>query len=109
MKKYGFCTAMKSQLSIDNKGNINPCLGWRSVIVGNILEDDWEKKIIDFATPFREKLQRTPIKCSSCELFEYCIVCPMTFFQDTGTHLEYSSESCKFAKIRKEIYDSRTH
>uniref|UniRef100_N2A9X0 Radical SAM additional 4Fe4S-binding SPASM domain-containing protein n=1 Tax=Eubacterium plexicaudatum ASF492 TaxID=1235802 RepID=N2A9X0_9FIRM len=107
--KYGFCTALKNQFSIDNQGNINPCLGWRSVIVGNILEDDWKTKILKFAKHFRKELQNTSIKCNKCELFVYCIVCPMTFYQDTGYHFKYSEESCKFAKIRKEIYDSRTN
>lgn len=105
--KYGFCTAMKNQFAIDNRGYVNTCLGWRSISFGSILDDDWREKIIEAAIPFRKELQNTIIKCNSCEISDYCIICPMTFYQDTGSHRKYSKESCKFAKIRKDIYESR--
>lgn len=101
--KYGFCTALKTQLSIDPCGNVNPCIGWRSVIATNILNDNWRDELSNFTQNFRRELKNVSIKCNECELFEYCIVCPMSFYQDNGVHTDYSEESCRFAKIRKTL------
>lgn len=105
--KYGYCTALKTQLSIDPNGNVNPCIGWRSVIATNMLRDNWKEELNSFSNKFREDLKTTAIKCNTCDLFEYCIVCPMSFYQDTGTHMIHSNESCKFAKIRKYLEKSK--
>ena len=101
--KYGYCTALKTQFSIDPCGNVNPCIGWRSVTATNMLRENWKEELRDFSTEFRKNLKNTSIKCNNCDLFEYCIVCPMSFYQDKGTHLSYSTESCKFATIRKHL------
>lgn len=101
--RYGCCTALKNQFNIDYHGNVNPCLGWHSVVVTNVFKENWEDELKEFSKNFREKMKRVQIKCNTCELFEYCVVCPMTFYQDTGAHIIYSEESCRFARIRKQI------
>ena len=98
---FGSCSAGKLQCCIRPDGSVVPCVGWNEVVIGNIENDSFK----DISSSFdMKKLREKDIKCKKCELADFCDVCPMFFYQDTGSSSTVSPENCRHASFRQKVY-----
>lgn len=100
---FGQCGAGKLQCCIRPDGTVIPCVGWNETVIGNIFTDSFSQ----ISSAFDMKhLRNMNIKCGQCDHSDFCDVCPMFFYQDTGSSMVVSSEVCRHAKLRHMVYDA---
>lgn len=104
--KFGNCNAGKVQYCIKPNGDIIPCVGWDNMVIGNIFESNFREISSKFNL---SKLINCEIKCDNCAFIDFCNVCPMIFYQDTGSWLQVSNELCRQAKLKKQVYDEQNN
>lgn len=102
---FGECNAGKLQYCIKPDGTVIPCVGWDNMVIGNIFETNFTEMSEKFNL---NTLLDYDIKCSKCSLAAFCNVCPMIFYQDTGSCLCESKELCRQAKLKKIVYDEQS-
>lgn len=95
---FGACGAGRLQCCIRPDGSVIPCVGWNEMIIGNIETDSFKKISSSFDMT---KLRELDIKCRTCERSDYCDVCPMFFYQNTGSSSIISPELCRSALLRQ--------
>ena len=77
INKDNVCTVCQSSLCISPVGDVYPCEGWQSFILGNINEqslcDIWENS--DSTNRLRHLSIKELPKCASCENRTFCTIC----------------------------------
>ena len=98
---FGHCGAGKMQCCIRPDGTVIPCVGWNELVIGNIETDSFKEVSTSFDM---SDLRKLDIKCTHCEHSAFCDVCPMFFYQDTGSSTHISPEICRHAGLRHSVY-----
>lgn len=103
------CPVCKSSLCISNTGNVYPCEGWQSLLLGNLfessLQDIWEN------APLTNKLRNLKYRdfheCKRCRDREFCNTCLiMNANEDAeGDFRRINPFLCSVAKIKKREYE----
>ena len=101
------CPVCTSSLCISNTGNIYPCEGWQSFVLGNILESSlswiWDE------SPDVRKLRSLSYhdfpKCQSCDNKDYCSVCLIRNVNESSSrdYRDVNPYFCEIARIKKEL------
>lgn len=103
------CPVFASSLCISNSGDVYPCEGWQSLVIGNIkkesLSDMWENNQLVI------KLRNLKIKdiptCKSCENKRYCSICLIKNANENneGDYTKVNSYFCKVAEIHRNYFE----
>ena len=99
------CPVCSSSICISHLGDVYPCEGWQSLILGNIMESPifqiWEE------SPVVHKLRNLSIqdfpKCQSCADKDFCSICLLRNVNESPT-LDYKDVNpyfCEIARIKK--------
>ena len=104
------CPVCSSSICVSHLGDVYPCEGWQSLILGNIMENTiyqiWEE------SPVVHKLRNLSIrdfpKCQSCADKDFCSICllrnvnesPNLNFNDVNPYF------CEIARIKKLIAEN---
>lgn len=98
------CPVCKNSLCISNIGDVYPCEGWQSLIIGNLkeysLRELWEKSVI--IDHLRNLKFKDFPKCNLCPDKKYCNTCLiMNVNEDVnGNYMNINSFQCETAKIK---------
>jgi radical SAM protein with 4Fe4S-binding SPASM domain len=101
------CSVCASSICVADNGNVYPCAGWQSFVVGNLnqtsLKDVWVKsKNIQNLRGLRK---RDFPKCVQCPEKNYCTMCMVRNANEhpSGNHLVVNEYFCNVAKVNKEM------
>ena len=103
------CSVCNSSICIGPNGNVFPCVGWSSKVLGNIkfqsLKDVWIKS--EVVKELRAIKFKDFTKCGNCSSKDFCTICMARNSNESssGNPFELSSYFCDMARIKKEIYD----
>lgn len=107
IKNSNLCTAAHLRISISPYGDVNPCLAFRRTAGGNLINNSFEE-IWNDASLFKKlrKLKVENLKeCYNCKFFPFCTRCSGIALLEKGDLTASVKESCRLAKIRKEVFD----
>lgn len=100
------CKICHLSLCVFYNGNVYPCAGWQSYILGNLkdntLKDIWEKSP---KVKFLRDLKKSNFpRCLKCENKDYCDMCMVRNANESsdGNPFELNRYYCDIAKITKE-------
>ena len=103
------CSVCNSSICIGADGNIFPCAGWNSYVLGNIercsLKDVWYKS--EKVKQLRNFKIKDISSCKYCQNRSYCSICLVRNSNESksGNPLEACKYFCDIAKIKHEIFD----
>ena len=100
------CPVCSSSICVSHLGDVYPCEGWQSLILGNIMENTisqiWEE------SPVVHKLRNLSLrdfpKCQSCADKDFCSICLLRNVNESPT-LDYQDVNpyfCEIARIKKQ-------
>jgi radical SAM additional 4Fe4S-binding domain len=103
------CSVCNSSLCIGINGDVFPCAGWQSCVLGNIKESTLKKIWFDSdKAKWLRNLKRKDLKdCDNCKSINYCTICLVRNANESNTHnpLEVNNYFCKVAELKKQIAD----
>lgn len=106
------CPVCQSSLCISPAGDIYPCEGWQSLVLGNIKHDSltkiWESSST-IQTLRNLRIQDFP-ECNNCKEKLFCSICLIRNVNESS-HLSYKDINpyfCSIAKIKKNIYQRKS-
>lgn len=104
------CSICKYFFCVSAEGDVFPCVGWQSKVVGNIKTDSIEelwKNSVELNILRSIKRQQFP-KCVSCENRGYCTVCMMSNANENpdGDIFKIGEYHCQVASIIHKKIDS---
>lgn len=109
-EKDPICSVCRYSLCISVEGNVFPCAGWQSNVIGNLnmntLKEVWEES--EKITWLRSIKRKAFPKCISCENRGYCTVCMMANANESPDNDPFSISNfhCKAAfKTRCKVQD----
>lgn len=111
-KKTGddyICSVCNSSICIGPNGNVFPCVGWSSKILGNIksqsLQDIWLNS--EAVKQLRAIRFKDFVNCRNCSLKDFCTICMVRNSNESssGDQFELNQYFCNMAKIKKDIYN----
>ena len=104
------CSICNSSVCIGPNGDIFPCVGWSSKILGNVryqtLQDIWMKSnMVKYLRTIRFK---DFANCQNCSAKDFCTICMVRNANESssGNPFELSEYFCSIAKIKKDIYNN---
>lgn len=101
------CGAGVDKLCLNANGNYYPCSGFQDYPVGNCfkqrLHDVWQNSPqLNYIRGLRGK--DIP-KCAHCENRNYCSMCLVRNFNETGDMLNVADHFCKVANLNREVVE----
>jgi radical SAM protein with 4Fe4S-binding SPASM domain len=103
---YDLCAGRFTNICIDNRGNIKPCIGFLHTDPCNILESGTLRDILSGSRSIREarELSKKDIpECSDCYFVNSCTVCLADMNQEHGSYCAPPSKSCNLARAIYEL------
>lgn len=102
------CPVCKHSLCISNNGNVYPCEGWQSLVLGNLekcsLKEIWEDE------PMTRQLRNLTIKdfpqCHGCADKKFCSTCLIMNANESedGDYKDLNDFQCAVAKLKHRYY-----
>ena len=103
------CGILEQKINVDSQGNYYPCDGSHRMILGNCrdssLDQVWNG---GKAGDLRRLKQIDFAECFACAEREFCKVCPVRNFNETGDIFVHSSRQCMIAGLKHKIYGERS-
>ena len=103
------CGILEQKINVDPQGNYYPCDGCHGMILGNCrdssLDQVWNGAR---AGELRSLKQIDFAECFACAEREFCKVCPVHNFNETGDVFVHSSRQCMIAGLKHKIYEERS-
>lgn len=103
------CSVCNSSICIGANGDVFPCVGWSSKILGNIksqsLQDVWMRS--ETVKDLRKIKFGDFINCKNCSSKDFCTICMVRNSNESSSSnpFELSRYFCDMAKIKKDIYN----
>ncbi|MDD7066261.1 MAG: radical SAM protein [Sodaliphilus sp.] len=102
------CGAGINDLCITVNGDIYPCAGWQSFVVGNVfkqsLKDIWENS--PKLAEIRKVKRKDFPKCLTCEARDYCAMCLVRNYNESGGDMfKVNKHFCDVAFLTKRIVE----
>lgn len=104
------CPVCKHSICISNNGNVYPCEGWQSLVLGNIekcsLKEIWEDD------PMTRQLRNLTIKdfpqCCGCADKKFCNTCLIMNANESkdANYKDLNKFQCAIAKLKHRYYSS---
>lgn len=106
--KQALCGAGLNNICVSENGDLYPCPGWQSMIVGNInynsLKDIWENSIE--LIKLRKITHADFPKCIDCEAKKYCTMClERNCNENKGDMFKIGEHFCKVAFLMKRLHE----
>lgn len=104
------CSVCHSSICIAENGNIYPCAGWQSFVIGNIIEsslyDIWNYS--DKIQYLRNLRKREFPKCLQCPDNQFCTMCMVRNANENpaGNPLEVNEFFCNIARMSRELAEN---
>lgn len=107
-KKIGdtdtLCSICKSSVCISNNGDVYPCEGWQTMILGNVISSSlkciWEE--MPLTKYLRDLCYQDFAECSICQIRKYCTTCLIINANEkNGDYKSINPYLCESAKIKK--------
>lgn len=100
------CGAGLNDLCITVNGDVYPCAGWQSFVVGNVfresLKEIWEHS--PKLEQIRKVKQKDFPKCLRCEAKDFCNMCLVRNYNESGGDMfKINEHFCKVAFLNKQI------
>jgi len=101
------CSVCNSSICITENGNVYPCAGWQSYVVGNVKEtslcDIWAHS--EKVQYLRDLRKHDFPKCVKCANKEFCTMCMVRNANESalGDPLEVNEYFCDIAKFNREM------
>lgn len=101
------CPVCTNSLCVSHTGNIYPCEGWQTLVLGNILTSSLSR--IWDESPDVQKLRSLSYddfpKCRSCDKKDYCSVCLIRNVNESRSrdYRDVNPYFCEIARIKKEL------
>ena len=104
-KKPMFCAAGKCSYWITWDGKLLPC-----AMMNSPYSEPFSSNFISAWEELKESIINitSPKECSSCELYDYCSVCPAKLQAETGSFEKLSPYICEMAKLIGEKFGDKT-
>lgn len=107
-KGMPICGAGLNEVCVAANGDVFPCAGWQSYVVGNVKKDSlrqiWENS--DRLKAIRKIKHKDFPKCLSCSASEYCNVCLVrNFNENDGDMFAINEHYCKVAHLNKQLVE----
>jgi radical SAM protein with 4Fe4S-binding SPASM domain len=107
-KEMPLCGAGINDLCITVNGDVYPCSGWQSFVVGNIFEqslkDIWENS--PQLSIVRNVRQKDFPKCLTCEARDYCNMCLVRNYNESGGDMfKINQHFCDVAFLTKRLVE----
>ena len=106
--KQPLCGVGINSLCIAENGDVYPCPGWQSLIVGNVfkqdLKDIWENSEALLAL---RKVTRSDFpECLKCDAQKYCSMClERNYNENKGDMFKVNRHFCEVAFLTKRLHD----
>lgn len=102
------CGAAINDCCITDNGDVYPCAGWQAMVCGNVyeqsLKDIWENS--PELKQIRTITQRNFPKCLKCEARNYCAVCLVRNFNESGGDMfKVNQHFCDVAFVNKKVVE----
>lgn len=111
MDRNTVCTVCQGSLCVSPIGDVYPCEGWQSLVLGNLndisLGEIWENN--EQTNRLRHLSIKDFPKCSSCDSREFCNICLIRNVNES-TNLNYkdiNSFACSVANFKRRVYSRR--
>ncbi len=106
--KQALCGAGLNNICITENGDLYPCPGWQSMVVGNInkstLKDIWEKS--EQLCKLRKITHADFPKCMNCEARKYCTMClERNCNENNGDMFKVGEHFCEVAFLMKRLHE----
>lgn len=106
--KQALCGAGLNNICISANGDLYPCPGWQSMIVGNIntstLKEIWESS--EKLCMLRKITHADFPKCINCEARKYCTMClERNCNENNGDMYKVGEHFCKVAFLMKRLHE----
>lgn len=106
--KQALCGVGLNNICITEDGNLYPCPGWQSMVVGNIkeksLKEIWEKS--PKLKMLRQITHSDFPQCIECEARKFCTMClERNCNENDGNIFKVSEHFCNVAFIHKKLYE----
>ncbi len=106
--KQALCGAGLNNICITENGDLYPCPGWQSMIVGNIfkksLKDIWNYS--DHLKRLRKITHNDFPKCLECEARKFCTMClERNCNENNGDMFKVGKHYCDVAFAHKKLYE----
>ena len=105
------CPVCKNSLCISNTGNVYPCEGWQSLILGNLskqsLNEIW--KGVPETNHLRNLTFRDFPQCNACLDKKFCNICLIMNTNEScsGSYTDINDFQCKVAALKHHAYKVR--
>lgn len=103
--RWSKCDIMSASLCLDADGTMFPCPGWNSMKLANIrdttLRQVWTES--DVAKSLRAVDQREFAKCRTCDLHNFCDMCPVYNANENGSVNDVCAQFCMAARMLREV------
>lgn len=104
------CGAGINDLSMTANGDVYPCSGWQSLIVGNVfrqpLKEIWEQS--PQLAVIRKVRHKDFPKCMECKARDFCSMCLVrNFNENNGDMFKTSEHFCKVAFLTKRLCEEK--
>lgn len=102
------CGAGINDLCVTVNGDIYPCAGWQSFVVGNVfkqsLKDIWENS--PKLAEIRKVKRKDFPKCLTCEARDYCAMCLVRNYNESGGDMFKTNQHfCDVAFLTKRLVE----
>ena len=106
--KQALCGVGLNNICITENGDVYPCPGWQSMIVGNVntdsLKNIWENS--DKLKMLRKITHADFPKCMNCEARKYCTMClERNCNENNGDMFKVGDHFCKVAFLMKRLHE----
>lgn len=107
-QKQALCGVGLNNICISENGDLYPCPGWQSMIVGNIFSDSlaniWKKS--EKLQNLRKITHSSFPKCMECEARKYCTMClERNCNENNGNMFKVSQHFCDVAFLMKHLHE----
>lgn len=106
--KQPICSVGHDNCCITDEGDVYPCAGWQGYVLGNVfkqsLQDIWEHS--EKVKELRKITQASFPKCLKCEARNYCAMCLVRNFNESGGDMfKINEHFCKVAFLNKKVVE----
>lgn len=107
-KKQPLCGAGINDCCITENGDVYPCAGWQSMVVGNVyqqsLKDIWENS--EKLKMIRQITQGDFSQCLDCEARNFCAMCLVRNYNESnGDMFKINKHFCDVAFVNKKVVE----
>ena len=91
-----------TRINLHSTGNYYPCTSGYNLVLGNCykqsLREVWEQS--ELLKQLRELRMKDYPKCLACSNLSVCKICPVTFFNETGSLYSQSANTCRLSSFK---------